>query len=159
MNGNNEKELIYACDIGDFAKVKALANRENINCEPEGWPPLHSSLAFCHPRVYNFIIDNFQANEDVVNKVSREFNTIPLHRAAASCDSDTVKKVADLTTNINQKASNGATPLDFAIRYNNVGAAIELLRDHSTSTKSVNKLSKLLIFSPQQILISFYLET
>ena len=143
-NKSFDKELLDACENGQLDRVKAsLAKGADITCVNEfGQSPLMWALVRCHPAVYNYLLDKYEDDKKVTNQVNSRFNDIPLHNAAASCDSETVQRVAKLTDNINSKNKWKRTPLDEALLYNNVGAVTSLLRDHSNHNEKLKLKSK-----------------
>ena len=149
-NKSFDKDLLDACKDGQLDKVKAsLAKGADITCiDEDGFSPLMLALAWCHPAVYNYLLDKYEDDKNVTNQVSRLYNAIPLHYAAGNCDSETVQRVAKLTDNINFKSRANKTPLDLAILCNNVGAVITLLRDHSNHNE---KKSMLKIYFSQKM--------
>ena len=104
-NKSFDKKLLDAYEHGQLDKVKtSLAKGAEINCVSWlGFSPLMIALGNCHPAVYNYLLDKYEDDKKVTNQVNSEYNQIPLHYAAARCDSETVQRVAKLTDNINFK--------------------------------------------------------
>ena len=80
-NKSLDKKLLDACEYGQLDKVKtSLAKGADITCVNEyGDSPLMLALTFCHPAVYNFILDKYEDDKKVTNQVNSKANEIPLH--------------------------------------------------------------------------------
>ena len=125
MSDTPNERLFSACELGELSQAKkAVSDGADINCQDSnGWSPIIITISNHHSEVTDWLLSLESID---VNLAKDKYGNTTLHSACEFSQSETVTKVAIKTNDVNVLNGSGYSPIQWAVKNDNVEAVLGL---------------------------------